>query len=821
MAYYEVVILDDQDEFPEILSDAIREDNRFIPVTFKCPNKAIEYVQQERGKVALFFSDLQMPEMDGLAVREELLKKKLDLPFVVLTAFWDKELAEKAMSLRVDAFAEKSADIDGLSSYIEDFALPRSLALQEEAEMLSDFVEESEPMLDDIEELILQMDGAENIVEDSKIYMRYLHTIKGTSACMGLGAIAGFSHKYEDFLGEIKKRGGPLGENESSVLLKGLDHLREAFDHVKRYGKEPLWMDDPSLIFTEKVPNVRNSPKNAGPEKESPKVEPEKAKGKEDKIYVPMNILDEFMEDSGELTILRNAVAKTLEGVMSKYGNDESLKRLEEMVEQMSSSLGRVQRNASEVRLVPVKNVTKPFARLTRDLGKELGKKIALKVTGEEIMIDTSMAKVLSNGLVHMVRNSIDHGLEGASEREAKGKPGTGNLRLDFLSNKDNLEIILSDDGRGLNKSAIIKKALENKIFTQEEIERLSDDAIHELIFHPGFSTAEVVSDVSGRGVGMDMVRTSIVDRGGKVSIQTTEGSGTSFRLIIPKNRSVTVTQALVFEIGELKLAVPTDKVSEVLRLGALEQVKRLHNRSYIDRGESLIELIDLADALHRPACNGRGGMGVVLTGEQKSYCLMVDEVQGLEEIVIRRIRARANCKELFMGSCLLGDGKIALVLDYEQLSKYLSIRPDVALDDNKPVGHESPEYLTFLFEGRRFALEIEEVHRLEQVKLSELQWSGRQALVSYRGRSLPVFGVINPINEGDEEFSLVVSNVNKTLRGVLVEKVSDIRKSEGPLEASFASGHSKGVVYIDGKAHSVLDCEELAFGSRRLRGVV
>src|SRR4051812_7834903 len=378
------------------------------------------------------------------------------------------------------------------------------------------------------------------------------------------------------------------------------------------------------------------------------------AAGRARHIRVDLRRLDALMNQVGELGIARDPLRRLV-------GPD--VPELAETVDQASRLIGELQDEVMRARLAPVSQVFDRFPRLVRDAARSLGKKVDFVMEGKEIELDRSMLDEIGDPLVHLLRNSLDHGIEAPAERRAHGKPETGTLRLSASRERSRIIIRVEDDGRGIQRERVLAKAVQNGLVSRDEASGLPDEEVHRLLTRPGFSTAETVTDVSGRGVGLDVVATRVRALGGMLEIFSEPGRGTSMTLQLPQTLAI-VRALLVRQSGET-YGLPLTHVCEAVHLLA-EEIGTVKGRTVAFLRDEVIPLLALRQILR---ANGTPGNGVkrhaviLEVGEQR-IGLEVDALMGQQEIVVKQFDATADTLRLFSGATILSDGRPALILD-------------------------------------------------------------------------------------------------------------------------------------------------------------
>lgn len=388
----------------------------------------------------------------------------------------------------------------------------------------------------------------------------------------------------------------------------------------------------------------------------------------EEVVRVSVERLDLLLNLVGELVIQNSGFRAIAEQFRGRYGHTPQLQELEEKTAGLAKITRDLQDGIMKVRMLPVNNVFSRFHRVVRDLAKDRGKQIRLELFGEETEIDKKVMDRIGDPLVHLVRNAVDHGIERQEQRRSAGKPAAGTIRLGAYQDGDHICIEVSDDGGGLDRAAVLAKAIEKKLVCPEEVSRLTDEKVFDLIFVPGFSTAEKVTEVSGRGVGMDVVKRAVEALDGSVRVRSIPGRGTTVTIRLPL--TMAIIPALLVEVSESILAIPLSSVKEVLKVSEDER-RTVGGREVIRLREKVLALVQLREALGLPASptpNGSRQPVVIVDYEEKSIGLLLERVLGNREIVIKSLSRHYREIEGLIGASILGDGRIALIVDVEAL---------------------------------------------------------------------------------------------------------------------------------------------------------
>ncbi len=379
-------------------------------------------------------------------------------------------------------------------------------------------------------------------------------------------------------------------------------------------------------------------------------------------VRVDIEKLDVLMNLVSELIIAKNGLVSS--SATNEHRNDNGFN---EQIEYLESVTTNLHESVMKVRMVPIESVLNRFPRMVRDLNKKLDKKMELHMTGEETELDRTVIDEIGDPLQHLIRNAADHGLESNEERIALGKPEVGNIFLDAYQDGNNVIIEVRDDGAGINVDKVRQKAVDKGTITSEQAELMSDKEIIDLLFRPSFSTSEKITDISGRGVGLDVVKTKIEGLGGNIECKSVLGEGSSFIIRLPL--TLAIIQALMVELGTEKYAIPLGNI-EMIEDIPLEDIKHVQTKEVINLRGNVIPLIRLDNLLDvEPVENEEESLTVVIVRKgDKQAGLVVDNLIGQQEIVIKSIGNYINCSKMIGGATILGNGEIALILEVNAL---------------------------------------------------------------------------------------------------------------------------------------------------------
>lgn len=398
-------------------------------------------------------------------------------------------------------------------------------------------------------------------------------------------------------------------------------------------------------------------------------------KKEEKSLKVPIPLLDTLMHISGELTVVRNMINKLDRNLKVRYTGDRDLERMSSLLEELHKLNGSIQTHILDLRKVPVKEIVAPLNRVVRDVSKQLGKVVSLKVQGAELRIDTALAEVLNNTLIHLVRNSLDHGFETTAERAQTGKPLGGTLGIDAYQENDNVYIRIKDDGRGIQTERIRSRAIERGLIGEELGRAMREEDVWQLIFAAGFSTAEKVTDLSGRGIGMSAVKEAVEAIGGEVVISSVAGSGSNITLSMPLPKSVLITRCLFIMISGMQLGVPNENVYRIVHFDGendTAQLNKMEDSYILSLEDELIPVIQLDQLLGTPKIEIDESkvktIAVLRTSKGASLGVVVSDVLEFEDTVVKPFTDHLKAFDVFFGTTFLGDGSIGLIFNVDGL---------------------------------------------------------------------------------------------------------------------------------------------------------
>jgi two-component system chemotaxis sensor kinase CheA len=529
-------------------------------------------------------------------------------------------------------------------------------------------------------------------------------------------------------------------------------------------------------------------------------------------IRVNVDLLESLMTMVSELVLTRNQLLQILRA-QKETDFAAPLQRLNHVTSELQEGVMRT-------RMQPIGNAWSKLPRLVRDLSRELGKKIELEMVGAETELDRQVLEIIKDPLTHMVRNSADHGVETMRERETAGKPDTATIRLDAYHEGGHIIIAVSDDGRGLSIDRIKAKAVANGHVSEAELESYSDQQAMQLIFKPGLSTAEKITSVSGRGVGMDVVKTNIEKIGGSIDIKSTYGKGTTFTIKIPL--TLAIVSALIVEATGERFAIPQISVVELVRASAKSEHKielingtpvlRLRNR--LLPLVSLGGLLKLETAEQTAAKTGQDAFVVVTQVGAACLGIIVDKVFDTEEIVVKPVAPILRDIQIFSGNTILGDGSVVMILDPNGIasaaSGYIATEHEMREAEKREVGRDDRTALLVFRAGdgkTPKAVPLSLVARLEEIDVKSIEVSNGDAVVQYRGQLMPLIpaDAALKIKEQGRQPVIVFSDRTRSM-GLLVDEIVDIIEDRLQVEIAGTREGLVGSAVVGGHATEIID---------------
>ena len=501
---------------------------------------------------------------------------------------------------------------------------------------------------------------------------------------------------WQLFHNVLQRAGEVLAVQPENAAAEQVSH----FEVVISSEKPEAWITDRCLIPAV-IAAVKVTPWKARQPGQPPAAEssaPQAAAALENILRVDAERLDQLLNLIGELIIGRSMLQQVLSDFSRRFPKDSLRARFADAMAFQTRVLNDLQRSAMQVRMVPVEQLFRRFPRLVRDVGKQCGKEVALLLSGQQTELDKSILDAIAEPLAHLVRNAIDHGLESPEERQKTGKPAKGTIRLNAYHQGNHVVIEVADDGRGLDPALILSKALERGLLSSDEAARLSPAEVLELIFRPGFTTAEQVTEISGRGVGMDVVQSVVHRLKGAISIQSQPGQGATFVIKLPL--TLAIIKSLLLRIQERLYAIPLNAVVEISRASE-GAIHRVDNHEVLQLRNTVLTLVRLGSPPSEFNPGRRIFVVVIALGERR-YGLIVDTLVGEEELVIKPLDGQVIASELVGGASILGDGTVVLMLNLVAVVEHYSRQSLAPLPATPPQLAPPPPPATSLPGGAR-----------------------------------------------------------------------------------------------------------------------
>lgn len=689
-------------------------------------------------------------------------------------------------------------------------------------DLTQEFIAESQEGLDRMERCLTELearpeDGGALVGE----IFRAVHTIKGTTGFLGFERLEKLAHAGEHLLGSLRDGKLAVTTELISGLLRLMDGLRAILKLIEETGGEgtragdedseliaelvelngtaPVKYEDDAprhaLAAVGEVAGTAAASKNAGASSAA------SAAGSNDKtLRIDVDVLNRMMNLVGELVLTRNQM---LQSGMEAVNFPELARRLDSVTADLRETV-------MQARMQPVGNLFGKFPRMVRDLARTCGRDVRIEFSGQETGLDKSLLEAIKDPLTHAVRNAVDHGIEAPTDRVLAGKPAEGLLRLRAFHESGSVVIEVADDGAGISMEKVLKKAVERGLVSEEQAQSMSEREALQLIFLPGFSTAAAVTTVSGRGVGMDVVRANVEKVGGSVELESKVGVGTTLRLRVPL--TLAIVPALVVRSGGQSFALPQSALVELVyvpRREAEAAVEKIGAAEVYRLRERLLPMVWLGRLLGLPMDASEESHGfylAVLEAEGCRYGLVVDDLLAPEEIVVKPLSAVLREIGLFSGATVLGNGTLALILDIAATAARAGVKPvEERVDETETVevkasAESDMQFLIFEDRAReRTAVPLNVVERIESVPLAQVEYAGGRALLQYRGELLPLTDEGNVLAEleagqsGNEVLATVLicggAGVNERARtGMVVRRVLDV-SAGAVLDKSDATG--------------------------------
>lgn len=746
--------------------------------------------------------------------------------------------------------------------------------MDDDDEIIREFLVESYENLNQLDQDLVELEDRPRDVQLLSQIFRTVHTIKGTAGFLAFETLERVTHVGENLL--VALRDGELEMNGyiASALLRLVDTTREILSNIEssstegdesydelvetltllRQGEVPkasveeqqhaeelpescdtpesevspsvddelkIVAADPAptvdqlvaevenktnLAAADSIPNARPAAAERKSKSESGGESSSNASVADTTVRIEVDLLDKLMNLVGELVLARNQVLQYAAGV-----EDSAMTAASQRLNHITAEL---QEGVMKTRMQPIRNVWGRMPRVVRDLAHECNKQVRVVTDGGDTELDKTILEAIKDPLTHIVRNAVDHGIESAEVRAAAGKNPEGELSLRAWHEGGQVNIEISDDGGGLNIPRIRQKAVEKGLVSAAAAESMSDRDAMQLILLPGFSTAAAVTNVSGRGVGMDVVKTNVEQIGGTLELSSEAGQGTSLRIRIPL--TLAIVPAMIVSANGQRYCIPQVGLQELVRLEQRQGerwIEHVHSAPVYRLRERLLPLVYLDEILgeHPPRTKDERLAAdsiniVVLEAEGHPFGLVVESIDDTQEIVVKGLSGRLQSIDLYAGATIMGDGSVVLILDACGLARSTNVLKDsarVAKYDEQiaSVDHTSlvESLLVESGDGRRIAVPLESVERLEEFGLNDIEWLDDRAVVKYRGTVMPVIPVGKFSKDRVDRRPVIVTRKNGQQVGYVVKSIIDVVRHD-------AFDDRDSLQIIDGAVTRILD---------------
>jgi two-component system, chemotaxis family, sensor kinase CheA len=729
-------------------------------------------------------------------------------------------------------------------------------------DLLREFVTETNESLDVVDVELVRFEQDPNNAKILDNIFRLVHTIKGTCGFLGLPRLEALAHAAETLMGKFRD-GAPASRDAVTLILATIDRIKAILDCLENEEREPeggdtdlisnlermveqvgsagspaqpdrtvgtlapqvleraLRPDEDSLDDLERA--FRDTPADPPPSKLKASVssgvatsgegaaaakEDEASRAANQSIRVTVDTLEHLMTMVSELVLTRNQLLE----IVRRHEESE----FKTPLQRLSNVTAELQEGVMKTRMQPIGNAWQKLPRIVRDLSNDLGKKIELELQGAETELDRQVLDLIKDPLTHMVRNSADHGLETPEQRRAAGKPERGLIRLSAYHEGGYIIIRVADDGRGLNTDRIKAKAVAQGLVSEADAEKLSEAQIHKFIFAPGFSTAARITNVSGRGVGMDVVRSNIDQIGGTIDVKSVAGAGLSFTIKIPL--TLAIVAALIVEAGGQRFAIPQLSVVELVRVrnGSEHRIESIKDTKVLRLRDKLLPLVELRHLLGLDkGAAGSGGFIVVTQVGSQTFGVVVDAVFHTEEIVVKPMSSKLRHIALFSGNTILGDGSVIMIIDPNGVAQAFgtAVASQLAaaeIRDSRDAAVDEAGTSLLVFRAgssQPKAVPLSLITRLEEIDAQKIELSNGRHMVQYRGNLMPLVSMSKDVRvKGEGAQPLLVFSDGSRSMALVVDEIVDIVDDNLEIQVASDNPGVLGSAIVRGHATEIID---------------
>lgn len=720
-------------------------------------------------------------------------------------------------------------------------------ATAEAGPAVREFLNDCRESLDSMDQELLCLEQSPDSPQIVRILFRLMHTITVGSGLLSLRSLEAVAQAAEQLLTQLRNDAGPVSGDTISVLMSAVDKCREIVTEVENNNT------DASISVTKvmerlaqrtKAPSSQPQEPAGGeaheagkvlekkPDQQAKPASPENAAAEKSNsnvsdstIRVDVGLLDKLMTRVGELVLARNQIVQ-FTGRLEDASFASTAQRLNLITTELQESV-------MKTRMQPIGNVWAKFPRVVRDLAGQLRKEVRIEMEGKDTELDKTIVEAIKDPLTHLIRNAVDHGIETPQARQKAGKPAEGRLVLRAYHEGGQVNIEISDDGAGLNLERIRKKSIERGLVSADQAARMTDRELSQMIFAAGFSTAEQVTSVSGRGVGMDVVKTNIERTGGIIDLQSSPGEGTTVKIKIPL--TLAIIPALIVTTEGDRYAIPQINLLELVRLEGSEaqsSIEYMHGAPVYRLRGRLLPLVYLSERLGLVSGDNRPRQVqadaayniVVLRADDRQFGLIVDKVNDTEEIVVKPLGKQLKKIGEYAGATIMGDGGVALILDVKGLAVASGLSAELrsrnAADESLDLQRHRQAVQSVLLvdvgDARRFALPVAMVSRLENLSASIVELANGREVIQYRGKILPLLRLDEIVGRAatekqSDEMQVVVYDQQGLSFGLVVGRILDtceVAQQANAVEK--APSHLLGTMVIQQRVTDVIDLQEI-----------
>ena len=717
-------------------------------------------------------------------------------------------------------------------------------------DLLREFVTETNESLDVVDVELVRFEQDPNNARILDNIFRLVHTIKGTCGFLGLPRLEALAHAAETLMGKFRD-GAPASSEAVTLILATIDRIKMILESLETDQREPEGTDNDLIADLEHMVEragaggvqlaagqTRGAGRSArGDGGAVDEVElamrdtavegdPSHARGGEgtievfgkdddngrsanQSIRVTVGTLEQLMTMVSELVLTRNQLLE----IVRRHEESE----FKTPLQRLSNVTAELQEGVMKTRMQPIGNAWQKLPRIVRDLSNELGKKIELEMQGADTELDRQVLDLIKDPLTHMVRNSADHGLETPEQRRAAGKPEHGLIRLSAYHEGGYIIIRVADDGRGLDTERIKAKAVMHGLVSEADVDKMSEAQIHKFIFAPGFSTATKITNVSGRGVGMDVVRNNIDQIGGTIDVKSAAGAGLSFTIKIPL--TLAIVAALIVEAGGHRFAIPQLSVVELVRArsGGEHRIERIKETRVLRLRDKLLPLISLGQLfdLGGEAGNFEGGFIVVTQVGSQSFGIVVNGVFHTEEIVVKPLSSKLRHISMFSGNTILGDGSVIMIIDPNGVAQAFgtTVASQLAAaeaSEARPAAVSEARTSLLVFRAGSMqpkAVPLSLITRLEEIDARKIELSNGRHMVQYRGQLMPLVSMSDNVRvKGEGAQPLLVFSDGSRSMALVVDEIIDIVDDTLDIQVASETPGVLGSAVVRGQATEIID---------------